>query len=152
MNRRSLLVALAALVALSGIAAPALAVSPVNKTFVGGLAIDGFDPVAYFTEAKPVEGKKGFTFEWRGAVWRFASAAHRDLFAQEPEKYAPQYGGYCAYAVAKGTTADIDPAAWTIRDGKLYLNYDKATQEKWLMDPAGYISRADANWPKLLAK
>jgi YHS domain-containing protein len=131
-------------------ALPALAISPVNKSLFGGVAIDGYDPVAYFTDAKPVEGKKDFTFDWKGATWRFASAANRDLFAKTPEKYAPQYGGYCAYAVAKGTTAGIDPAAWTVRGGKLYLNYDSDIQQKWLQDPDGYIAKADVNWPKMV--
>ena len=131
-------------------ALPALAISPVNKTLLGGLAIDGYDPVAYFTDSKPVEGKKEFSFDWKGASWRFASAEHRDLFAKTPEKYAPQYGGYCAYAVANGRTADIDPAAWAVRDGRLFLNYDFDVQKKWLLDPAGYIARADVNWPKMI--
>jgi hypothetical protein len=85
-----------------------------------------------------------------GATWRFASAEHRDLFAKSPGKYAPQYGGYCAYAVANGKTADIDPAAWTVRDGRLFLNYDADVQKKWLADPDGYIAKADANWPKMV--
>lgn len=131
-------------------AAPLAALSPVNKSLFGGVAIDGYDPVAYFTDGKPVEGSKRFEHSWNGAVWRFASAEHRDLFAAEPERYAPQYGGYCAYAVANGGTADIEPDAWTVRDGKLYLNYDQEIQAKWRLDMAGYIAKADANWPKLL--
>ena len=131
-------------------ALPALAISPVNKSLVGDVAIDGYDPVAYFTDSKPVEGQKEFSSDWKGATWRFASAAHRDLFAKAPEKYAPQYGGYCAYAVAKGTTADIDPAAWTVRGGRLFLNYDADIQQKWLQDPDGFIAKADANWPKMV--
>jgi YHS domain-containing protein len=98
-----------------------------------------------------VKGSKEFTAQWRGATWHFASADHRDRFAAAPEKYAPQYGGYCAWAVGHGYTADIDPAAWTIRDGKLYLNYDLEIREKWLADPARWIRDGDANWPKLLA-
>jgi YHS domain-containing protein len=132
-------------------ATPVLAISPVNKTLFGGVAIDGYDPVAYFTDGKPVEGSKRYSFDWQGATWRFASSEHRDRFAKDPAKYAPQYGGYCAYAVANNTTADIDPAAWTIRGDKLYLNYDADIQKKWLADPDGYISKADANWPKMIA-
>jgi len=131
-------------------AAPLLAVSPVNKSLFGGVAIDGFDPVAYFTDGKPVEGKKEHAHEWRGATWRFASAEHRDLFAADPGKYAPQYGGWCAYAVAQGSTADIDPEAWTIHGGKLYLNYDKKVQAKWLADRDAYIAKADVTWPGLV--
>lgn len=131
-------------------AAPALAVSPVNKSFFGNVAIEGYDPVAYFTDGKPVEGKSDFSYDWQGASWHFASAEHRDLFAKEPEKYAPQYGGYCAYAVSQGSTAGIDPEAWTVHEGKLYLNYDKKIQAKWTADMASYIEKADANWPKMI--
>ena len=146
--RHLLLVAVAAaLVAVS----PALAVSPVNKSLLGGVAIDGYDPVAYFTAGRPVEGSKEHSFEWEGATWRFASAENRGLFAKEPGKYAPQYGGYCAYAIANGYTADIDPDAWTIHEGKLYLNYDEKIEAKWRADKASFIAKADANWPKLLA-
>jgi YHS domain-containing protein len=133
------------------LAAPAVALSPVNRTTFGGVAIDGWDPVAYFTDGKPVEGSKEFVHEWNGATWRFASAAHRDLFAQAPEKYAPQYGGYCAWAVSQGYTADIDPEAWKIQDGRLYLNYSLDVQKKWAADIPGNVAKGDANWPKLLA-
>jgi YHS domain-containing protein len=133
-------------------AAPLLAVEPVNQSFFGGVAIEGYDPVAYFTDGRPVEGKKGFETEWNGATWRFVSAEHRDLFAADPGKYAPQYGGYCAWAVSQGSTAGIDPEAWKIHDGKLYLNYDRSVQEKWLADMENLIAKGDANWPKLLEK
>ena len=133
------------------LAAPAVALSPVNRTTFGGVAIDGWDPVAYFTDGKPVEGSREFVHEWNGAIWRFASAAHRDLFAQAPEKYAPQYGGYCAWAVSQGYTADIDPEAWKIQDGRLYLNYSLDVQKKWAADIPGNVAKGDANWPKLLA-
>ena len=106
--------------------------------------------VAYFEESAAREGSKDFTHEWNGATWRFASAANRDAFAKEPERYAPQYGGYCAYAVAKGATADIDPQAWKIVDGKLYLNLSRSIQERWEQDIPGYIAKADANWPGLV--
>lgn len=124
-------------------------VDPINSTTFGGLAVDGYDPVAYFTAGKPMEGSKEFSFEWRGATWRFASAANRDLFAAAPEKYAPQYGGYCAWAVSQGYTADADPQAWKIVDGRLYLNYDKKVQATWEKDTALLIRKADENWPKL---
>ena len=139
------------LIALFAAVVPALAISPVNRTLFGGVAIDGYDPVAYFLDGRPVEGKKEFSTSWQGATWRFASAEHRDLFTAAPEKYAPQYGGYCAWAVSQGYTAGIDPDAWTIRNGKLYLNYDLEVQKKWLADPDGLIGKGDANWPKLLA-
>lgn len=131
---------------------PVLAVSPVNTTLLGGLAIEGYDPVAYFEEGRPVEGKKSFTHEWNDATWRFASAENRDRFAADPERYAPQYGGYCAWAVAQGKTAGIDPDAWKIVDGKLYLNYNKKIQVQWEEDVPGNIAKGDANWPKLMDK
>jgi YHS domain-containing protein len=115
-------------------------------------AIRGYDPVAYFTEGKPVKGSREFTHLWNGAAWRFASAANRDRFAAAPEKYAPQYGGYCAYGVAGGYAAKIEPDAWSVVDGKLYLNYDKRVQASWKSDIPGYIRKADANWPAVLAK
>ena len=137
-------------IALAG--APAVdALSPVNKTLLGSLALDGYDPVAYFTDGKPVEGAKEFTVDWNGATWRFASAAHRDEFAKAPETYAPQYGGYCAWAVSQNYTADADPEAWTIVDGKLYMNYNAKVMERWKQDIPGNIAKADGNWPKLLA-
>jgi YHS domain-containing protein len=130
----------------------ALALDPINQTTFGGVAIDGYDPVAYFTDGKPVEGSKQFEHDWQGATWRFASKEHRDAFAAAPEKYAPQYGGYCAYAVGNNYTAGIDPDAWSILGGKLYLNYSLAIRDKWLKDPQGYIAKADHNWPGLLKK
>ena len=131
------------------LAATASALSPVNKSLLGGVAIDGYDPVAYFTDGKPVEGSRDFSFEWQGAAWRFASAAHRDLFAAAPEKYAPQYGGYCAWAVAHGYTAGTDPEAWSVVDGKLYLNYSLEVRGKWEQDVPGYIVKGDQSWPGL---
>lgn len=131
-------------------AAPAAAAEPAVFADWRGRAIRGYDPVAYFTEGRPVEGSKDFTHEWMGATWYFASAANRDAFAAEPERYAPQYGGYCAFAVANGSTASIDPEAWRIVDGKLYLNYSKSVFAKWLKDIPGYISKADANWPRVI--
>jgi YHS domain-containing protein len=123
---------------------------PVNSSLFGNTAIHGYDPVAYFTDGKAVAGKSEFEFAWKGAKWRFTTAEHRDLFKGAPDKYAPQYGGYCAYAVSQGRTADIDPNAWKIVDGKLYLNYDSDIQKKWQADIPGYIAKADKNWPGVL--
>jgi len=130
-------------------AAPALALDPVFSD--DGLAIRGYDPVAYFTDGKPIEGKAEFTYSYEGTDWRFASAANRDAFAADPARYAPQYGGYCAWAVSEGYTAPIDPDAWRIENGKLYLNYSKSVQRDWAEDIPGNISKADANWPGLKA-
>ena len=124
-------------------------VDPVNKNSAG-LAIKGYDAVAYFTESKPVKGSPQFTAEWNGARWQFASQEHRDMFQGEPAKYAPQYGGYCAWAVGHNYTADADPQAWKIVDGKLYLNYNKAVQDKWSPDAASkWIPDANKNWSGL---
>jgi YHS domain-containing protein len=145
-GRRGLLFGLAAIAMVAG-TAPALALDPVFSR--GGKAIRGYDPVAYFTEGQPVPGKAEHTADWMGAEWHFASAANRDLFVAQPERYAPQYGGYCAWAVAEGYTASIDPHAWRVVDGKLYLNYSKSVQERWEQDVPGNIARADRNWPGL---
>ncbi len=123
---------------------------PVNRSRFGGVAIEGYDPVAYFTEGKPVKGRKSFETEWNGATWRFASAEHRDAFEATPEAYAPRYGGYCAWAVSQGYTAGIDPEAWKIVDGKLYLNYSRKVQETWEQDLRGNIRLADENYPRLI--
>ncbi len=149
--RRALPGLLAGLLIGLGAALPAAAGGIVNSSFFGGVAIGGYDPVAYFTAGKPVQGSSDFEYEWMGAKWRFASAADRDQFAADPEKYAPQYGGYCAYAVSQGATADVDPDAWHIEGGKLYLNLSKKVQSIWLKDIPGYIGKADANWPKIKA-
>jgi YHS domain-containing protein len=145
-NRVAFLLGLAGLFG----SAALLAVEPVNQD--DGAAIHGYDPVAYFTAGKPQKGSASFKHAWNGATWWFASAAHRDAFAADPTKYAPQYGGYCAYAVAKGTTADIDPEAWKIVEGRLYLNYSQKIQQKWEKDQAGFIAKADQSWPKLAGK
>lgn len=117
----------------------------------GGNAIRGVDTVAYFAGNGPVKGKSEFSHEFKGAKWLFASAENRDKFTANPMRYAPQYGGYCAFAIAKGKTKSIDPEAWTIIDDKLYLNYSLGVRKKWLKDTAGYIKQADANWPGVLS-
>ena len=122
--------------------------APVNQSS-DGVAIEGYDPVAYFTDSKPVKGSLQYTYRWQGAIWHFASAQHRDAFAKSPETYAPQYGGYCAYGVSQGHAAPVDPAAWKIINGKLYLNYNREVQGLFLKDPAAEIEKADRNWPKL---
>lgn len=116
-----------------------------------GLAIKGYDPVAFFQQGTPVKGLGEFELIWKEAKWRFASAENRDLFKADPEHYAPRYGGYCAWAVSEGYTARVDPKnAWKIIEGKLYLNYNKEIQAKWAKDIPGNVARADANWPGVL--
>ncbi len=116
-----------------------------------GVAIKGYDAVAYFTDSKPLEGKSEFAHEWMGAKWHFASAEHRDLFKAAPEKYAPQYGGFCAFGVCKKNAKfSTDPTAWKIIEGKLYLNYNKQTQDAWAKDLLpGTITNGDMNWKSL---
>ena len=147
--RRSLSAAVLALGI--GLASAALAFDPIYTNW-RGLAVSGYDPVAYFADGKAVPGSSEFTLEWMGATWRFASAAHRDAFAADPLRYAPQYGGYCAWAVSQGYTASGDPQFWKIVDGKLYLNYDADVQKKWERDIPGFIVKADHNWPAVLGQ
>jgi len=113
-------------------------------------AIRGYDPVAYFTDNEPIKGSKEFTVENEGATWMFSSAKNRDLFKANPDKYKPQFGGYCAYAVSRNTTASIKPEYFTIHDDKLYLNYSKPVYKRWMKDKEGFIKKAEANWPNLL--
>ena len=114
-----------------------------------GLGIGGYDPVAYFVESKPVKGRAEFESTWEGTKYLFTTAANRDRFAQNPAAYLPQYGGFCAYAVSRGYTADIDPEAWAVVDGRLFLNYSKRVRRLWQEDIPGNIKKADANWPAL---
>ncbi len=142
MQRRSILLAMTAILA----PLPALA-QAINTA--GGAAIQGFDPVAYFTRGAPTRGNPAITTQWRGAEWRFASEANRAAFLAEPERYAPAFGGFCAYAVSEGYTASIDPRAWRIVDGRLYLNYSVGIQRTWEQDIPGRISRGNGNWERL---
>jgi YHS domain-containing protein len=144
---RSIAQATALLFAVIVFITPAQAVDPIFN--VDGKAIRGYDPVAYFTQEKAVPGSGDHTFEYQGATWQFSSAENRELFAANPKKYAPAYGGYCAWAVANNYTASIDPGAWSIRDGKLYLNYSKVVRARWALDKSGNIAAADRNWPGL---
>lgn len=155
MSRRFALVlgAAALLASASVFAAP-----PIN-TLKGGLlggrsdtAILGYDTVAYFTDGKPTKGQDALAYEWMGAKWKFASQAHLDMFKASPEKYAPQYGGYCAYGVSQDNLVSIEADKFKILDGKLYLNYDADVQTKWLKDPAGFIKLADTKFATLLKK
>lgn len=158
MNRRTALTsALAAAGLLLGTAASA-AEPPINtlkNSLFGGrtdTAINGYDTVAYFTVGKAVKGQDALSTDWMGAKWKFSTQAHLDLFKANPEKYAPQYGGYCAYGVTQDYLVKVDPDQFTVREGKLYLNYDAGVQSKWLKDPAGYIKAADAKFSGLLKK
>jgi YHS domain-containing protein len=131
--------------------ARALAKGPIN-TDGKGVAIKGYDPVAYFTMDKPVRGNNNFEYEWKGAKWRFSTENHMKLFIKDPDKYAPRYGGYCAYGVAVDALFDIQPEAWSIVDSKLYLNKNLDVRETWKKDIPGNIKKADMNWPGVLEK
>jgi len=131
------------------LAGPALAAEPAIFAR-DGVAIRGYDPVAYFTQGAPTKGSDAHRHDWNGTTWHFASEENRAAFAENPEGYAPQYGGYCAWAVAEGYTASTVPEAWRIVDGKLYLNYSRGVQRRWARDIPGNIARGDANWPAVL--
>ncbi len=118
--------------------------------FLSNLAVNGYDPVAYFKEGRPVEGSADYTLDYKGAEWRFASSENREAFRQKPEQYAPQYGGYCAWAVAQGSTAKGDPLNWRIINDKLYLNYNAEIQTRWERDASRNIRSADQNWPRVI--
>jgi len=135
----------------ASIASPALANRPQIYKGNNNVAVNGYDVVGYFSEGTHVQGAPEFSAEWTGAVWQFASAHNRDLFAAAPERYAPQYGGHCAYAAPKGALAGSVPEAWTVVDGKLYLNFSLGVRDLWRQDIAGNIALADGFWPSLHA-
>jgi YHS domain-containing protein len=111
-----------------------------------GVAVNGYDPVAYFLENKPVAGKEAYSWEWNGVKWYFTSQENREKFRQQPEAYAPQYGGHCAYGASRGYLAQTDPQAFTIINGKLYLNYNLEVRTEWMKEVDDRISKADINW------
>ncbi len=113
---------------------------------VNDLAIQGYDPVSYFTESTPAIGNANYTATYKGGIYRFSSEDNRDLFKSNPIKYAPQFGGYCAFGVSMEKKFDTDPLAWKIVENKLYLNLNKKVQKKWLTDVSGYVSKADSSW------
>jgi len=124
----------------------------INKGYFGDLAIDGYDPVAYFTEQRAMKGSEDISHNWLGAEWAFSSEKHKKLFSENPVKYAPQYGGYCADGIAYGDiTANIDPEAWRIIDGKLYLNYDQGAAVE-IEELEGQLEKSVQNWPEMRAK
>jgi YHS domain-containing protein len=144
---RALLGVLTAAFALS-----ALAGGPDNNMIATGpdnVAIKGYDTVAYFTEGQPVRGSSEFSHMWNDAEWHFANAANRDLFASNPEQYAPQFGGFCANGLSKGKKVVADPTAWTIVDGKLYLKFSEKARDEWRGDQEARIDRAIKNWGEL---
>ncbi|HEX6170734.1 MAG TPA: YHS domain-containing (seleno)protein [Chitinophagaceae bacterium] len=124
-----------------------------NEIFVkDNAAIGGYDAVAYFKEGKPVKGIAEFSVSYKGVNWFFTSKTNADLFRAKPEKYVPQYGGYCAFGCSRGYKASTSPDAWTIVGNKLYLNYNTDVRNEWNKDQQGYIKKADSNWPEVKNK
>ncbi len=150
LTRRTLLAATLAAPAATFLGRPAFAAKP-SVFATDGIAINGFDPVAYFTKGMPVKGVSDHAVNWEGASLLFASAENKAMFQADPEKFTPRYGGYCAYAVSKGATAPTDPEAWTVHEDQLYLNFSVDVRSIWQQDIPGNIARADANWPGVLA-
>jgi hypothetical protein len=149
-RRQPAMLGAATLAALSlGIRGATAGAPPSINADAEGLALYGYDPVAYMTDGKPTPGDPSITATHDGATYRFASAANRDAFIGDPPRYLPAYGGFCAYGVSQGYKVKIDPEAWTVVDGRLYLNYDKSVRSQWLEDTAGYIAKAESNWPDL---
>ena len=150
LSRRKLL-QLTAVAPLGGILASPILAATKSKWFApDGLAIRGYDPVAYFKVAGPVEGSAEFSTNMGGVTWQFSSAQNLDDFIADPLAYMPQFGGYCAYAVSKGSTASTQPDAWTIWNDRLYLNYNKTVRGIWKQDIPGNVAKAEANWPAVL--
>jgi len=143
---------IAACAAILGTGTIAAASKPEVNVGNGRVAVKGYDVVAYFTSGRPVKGSSRFTVEWKGAEWHFSTAEHRQAFEAAPDQYAPQFGGYCAWAVSRGYTADVDPNAWRIVAGRLYLNYSRRVQRQWENDIPGNIAKAEAHWPAVLDK
>lgn len=135
------------------LSAPVFAVKTTGgeyNTLHAGLGAKGYDVVAYFTQGKPVQGVAQYEHVYGGVTWRFASQKHRDLFAANPEKYAPQYGGFCSWGVAQGKLFDVDPVkGWTVHDGKLYLNFNADLNKTFRGDAKGFAAKAEKNWPGL---
>ncbi len=127
----------------------AAASDPIYTSWLNNRAVDGWDVVS-FHEGTPVKGDKAHFFDYKGASWQFSSQENRNKFISNPAKYEPQYGGYCAWALASNKLAKGDPEYWTLRDGKLYLNFNQRVQDMWLKDVDGYIKTGDENWPDIL--
>ena len=143
-------VVVAILISAAGVAAADS--KPAVNRGSGDVAMRGYDPVSYVVAGTPLKGDPKFEYRWKDALWRFASSANRTRFIKDPERYAPQFGGYCAWAISRGYTADADPEAWRIIDGRLYLIYSKTVQRRWEQDVEGNIAKARANWPSVLDK
>lgn len=149
-TRRQLLVSSAAASFSAAMSRPVLAGQHAYVFNTGGTAINGYDPVAYFTEGKPVKGSMLHALKWEGAIWVFASKQNEETFMMNPRAFAPQYGGYCAYAMSKGAIATTEPDAWTIHEGKLYLNFNTTVRGIWAEDISGNVALANGYWPSIV--
>ena len=129
--------------------AQVLAADGLVNTDKQGIAIHGYDPVAYFLGGKPLPGKAELAYQWSGATWLFSSADNRQTFIENPQRYAPQFGGFCAYAASYGQFADVDPQAWSIVNGKLYLNYNLRVRQIWRPRAAEFNGDAEQLWPTM---
>jgi len=129
-----------------------LAKNGINADSKSGLAIQGYDAVAYFKQSQPQRGDEAFSHEYKGVTWRFANQHNLQSFIDTPEDYIPQYGGFCAFAASRNAIASVDPKAWTIDEGKLYLNYSLGVRNKWRGDQKSNIKKADGFWPELVKK
>ena len=150
---RTFILALGIVFAVMAPAAPAFANhAPVYTGMFSNVGVSGYDVVAYFIDGRPVRGSTQFRTTYRNVEYRFASAEHLAAFRADPERYLPQYGGYCAWAISQGYTASGNPNNWRIVDGRLYLNYNTDIQRRWEQDIPGHISRANTNWPSVLSR
>ncbi len=147
LSRRSLIAGSFAFVATTAFSSTAVFARKVFSS--RGVAIRGFDTVAYFTASKPVKGKPSLKTKWNGSTWQFSSQANLDKFKANPAKYAPAYGGYCAWAMSQGRVASTIPQAWDIKGGRLYLNYDLSIRRKWRTNIPKHIKLANARWPRV---
>jgi YHS domain-containing protein len=143
---------LAFLTAIILLSASAFAAELVNASGASKIAVSGYDPVAFFTDSKPVHGSPSISMEYKGATYRFATEEHKKLFTAAPEKYLPQYGGFCAFGVGRGKLVEVDINTWQVRDGKLYLNLNPDILKKFNADIPGNLAKADKNWPELVKK
>jgi hypothetical protein len=149
---RTIRTILATALASLALAGTSFAGSPVNVAGASGIALDGYDPVAFFTEQKPLHGDPAITGKHQGATYLFANEEHRNAFVRNPDKYVPQFGGYCAYGVSVGALFPVDIDTWQVRNGKLYLNLNPEILKVFNGDFEGNVSKADKNWPDLVRK
>jgi len=152
MMRKSKLHGTMIVVAVLALASGAAAAKELVNVDDNGLALEGYDPVAFHTEGKAVKGKSEITFRHRGATYRFASPENRAKFESEPDRYAPAFGGFCAYGASNGYAAPVEIETWQLFDGRLLLNYDLQIKAKFDADRKGYLEKADRNWPSIVEK